>query len=576
MSRLLHHDRYALCAAWLLSLIIVIYPIFDFDMYWHLANGREMVSAGRIVSEEIFSFTHAGEAFANHEWLGQIIFYLLWSKFGIYGLFGFKLLLTSGIVWLLYRTQRMVDAPAFVAALLCVFAVFAGINRYHERPELFSLFNTALLSFLLYGFRSQRLSSRALWLIPPLLVVWDWLHGAVYGLTFFGLFFVAENAKHWLPFLRQQTRLSAEHLRTLNRCFALSMLAMLLNPYGLRSYGIFVGYVVGEADFNQVITEFTPLTWAESKVFIVLLAWSVLLTLRHWRKMDVTQLLLLLVFAGFSLRFNRVCGIAALVLVPIVATLLSAALNHGKAAWEANLQRMSLALAAVFILGYGYLVKFSNPLEPDGQHLEMNLYDLSFGYQNSDTFYPVGCVNFIQEVGLSGNMYNAGNMGGYLSYHLTPQRKIFQYNMARVFGDPFYTAEHPETLARWNINYAIVDDEDELNALFPEAQWARVYRDPDAVLVLKRSPENAALIEQHELFFFSPTLSDASLAKRASDPVVLPKLAEEMGEYLAYRRDPRIAARWAKILASQPNIAALPRIQALLKLAQRHQQVNEI
>ena len=196
-------DRLALLGAWLFAMIIVTYPIWDYDLYWHLANGREMVNAGRIINEEMFSYTHFGEKFDNHEWLGQIIFYLIWHSLGPYGLFGFKLLITSLVVLLLYRTIRTVGGQPELAAVLCGFAVLAGIWRYHERPELFSLLNMALFGFILYGFRASRLPRRLLWLIPLVLVIWDWLHGAVYGLVFFTLFVAGENAKYLLPVLRQ-------------------------------------------------------------------------------------------------------------------------------------------------------------------------------------------------------------------------------------------------------------------------------------------------------------------------------------------------------------------------------------
>ena len=71
--------RLALLGAWLFALFIVCHPIFDYDLHWHLANGREMVQRGQIISEEIFSYTHFGDKFENHEWLAQIIFYLVWQ-----------------------------------------------------------------------------------------------------------------------------------------------------------------------------------------------------------------------------------------------------------------------------------------------------------------------------------------------------------------------------------------------------------------------------------------------------------------------------------------------------------------
>ena len=570
-----HRDRYALLLACLLSIILVTYPIFDFDLYWHLANGREMVKMGSIFGEELFSYTHLGEKFANHEWLGQIIFYLVWSKLGPYGLFALKLMLVVLMVIVLYRTLRNESVTPGIAALLCVLAVFAGINRYHERPELFSLLSVALLSFVLYGFRAKRLSHRLLWWIPVLLVIWDWLHGAVYGLTFLTLFVVGENAKYWLPVLRQQQHLAKQELAYLNRCFALTMFAMLVNPLGLRSYGIFVGYVIGEADFNQVITEFTPVTWDEFKVFILLFAWTVFLALRNVRRLDVTHVLLMVVFGYAALRFNRVTGVAAIVLVPILASLIKTSMLY---AGEARLRwhAATLTAVAVLTLAYGYLVKFGEGEAETGKYHYLRLYDLAFDWHESKDFYPVGSVNFIKSQGIIGNLYNSGNLGGYLAFRITPERKIFQYNMGRVFGDPFYFVEHPERLKKWNINYAIVDTESELTTLFPEQEWAEVYRDAAAILLVKRTAQNEKLIRQYEIHYFYPVLSNASLRARANDAEILPRLAEEMGDSLAYRRDDRIAALWAEILMSHPELRKQAYIQQQLKEALKYNHVKRL
>lgn len=574
---LLVKDRMALFAVFLFSIIIVTYPVFDFDMYWHLANGREMVDSVRIVTEEVFSYTHPGEKFANHEWLGQIILYLIWNTYGPYGLLGFKLVLVTLMVSLLYRTLRNERTQPAIAALLCVLAVFAGINRYHERPELFSLFGMALLGFALYGFRSRQLPNRLLWLIPLILVVWDWLHGALYGLTFLTLFVAGENAKHRLPMLRHQSSLSIPDLKCLNRCFALTMLAMLINPFGLRSYGIFVGYVMGQGNFNQVITEYMPVTWDEFKVFILLFAWTGLLALRNWRRLDFTHLLLMVVFGLAALRFNRATSVAAIVLVPVLASMLSVGIRQAKSLLERRLHIAVLVMAGVLMLAQGYSIKFGEAeAQPDSDKYHyLKLYDQTFGYKLDESFYPVGAVNFIREQKLAGHLYNSGNLGGYLSYRITPERKIFQYN-GSVFGDPFYYVSHPDDLAKWNIDYAIIDTESETSTLFPEQDWAVVYFDEASILVVRRTPGNAALIRQYEPHYFNPVLSDASLLARANDPGVLPRLAEEMGDTLAYREDERIATLWAGILMAHPELGRQQHIHHLIAQALRYNHVAKL
>jgi len=161
------------------------------------------------------------------------------------------------------------------------------------------------------------------------------------------------------------------------------------------------------------------------------------------------------------------------------------------------------------------------------------------------------------------------SLGAYLSYRITPERKIFQYNIS-VFGDPFYYVRHPDELKKWNIDYAIVDTEAEMETLFPLSEWAAVYHDESAVLVVRRTPQNADLISEQEAHFFNPAYSRANLITRAQDPYILPMLAREMGDYLAYREDQRIASVWADILDQHAELTRLPRIRQSLRLSLRY------
>lgn len=555
MVAITNNDRLALLLACLGALLVVLYPIFDYDLYWHLANGREMAQGGRIITEEVFSYTHPGESFENHEWLAQILFYLIWQGLGPYGLLGLKLLVTILIVILGYNTARAVGGQPWTAALLCVFAVLAGFYRYIERPELFSLLYVALLSFILYHHRAGRLPPKILWLIPLILLTWNWLHGAVYGLALLSLFVAGENLKHLFPALRREFSAGPRDLRTLNQCYALTMLLMLIDPFGLRSYGIFFGILGGAGAAVSNVQEYLPITWREFKPFIFLLTWTAILAMRHIRRIDITQLLLLVVFGTIAVRYSRATGVAAIVLIPILASLLALCARQASGKLQHIQVTAMLLVASLFVGVYGYIVKFA---EKSPQ---------AFGYQLDDSLLPAGCVRFIQATGLSGNYYNTGHFGGYLSYYLAPERKIFQYNLPTVFGDSYRFTEHPEELTRWNLNYAIVGNADELTRLFPAYAWARVYRDSGAVLVVRRTPQNQALIQQYELRFFHPMMQDDDLRRRFDNPRILPRLTEEMGIYLAYRKDERIASLWAEILGARPDLRNHPRIQQLLGMA---------
>ena len=561
-------DHLALLTAWLFSLVIVLFPIFDYDLYWHLANGREMAQSGRIISEDIFSYTHFGEKFENHEWLAQIILYLVWQTMGSYGLLGLKLLITILVTLLVFRTVRILGGQPWLAALLCIFAVLAGFHRYIERPELFSLLNFSLISFILYGYRAGRLTPRALWLIPLIMVMWNWLHGAVYGLALLSLFVAGENIKYFFPKLRRDA--AGDHVvpSALNHCYAITMLAMLIDPFGLRSYGMFFVLLGGEGSaITDKIIEMLPTTsmWRRYIPFIFLLAWTSLLAVRHIRRIDITQLILLLAFGSLALRYSRVTGITSIALIPIITDLIIIAARQADNRLQKAWGTVMLLAAVVFVAGYGYKVKFIDK----STH--------AFGYHQLDeTYLPVGSARFVKAMGLSGNYYNTGHFGGYLSYFMAPERKIFQSNLILFYGDTYRFVSQPNELARWNLNYAFVGDNDELRILFPKQQWARVYRDTGAVLVLRRTPQNQALIQQYELHFFFPNMRDDELHKQTEDVNTLPRLAEEMGVYLAFCKNERIAESWARILAANPDLRNHPRIQQLLQQAQRYNSSSKL
>lgn len=548
------------------ALAIVTFPSFSPDMYWHLANGREMVQSGQIISKEVFSFTHFGEKFENHEWLAQIISYLIWQKMGFYGLFCLRLLITSTIVLLGYFTARTMGGSPWLAALLCVFAVLAGLPRYSERPELFSLLNLALISFILYGYRAKRLPRGVMWFIPLILVAWNSLHGAVFGLGFLSLFVAGENIKHFFPMLRRGANDDPVVLNTLNLCYALTILAMLIDPFGLRSYGIFFGLLSNKNTYG--VTEFMPLTsmmWQESMPFIFLLAWAVLLACVMFRRIDIIHLALLLVFGTFAVRYCRVASVTSIVLIPIIASLMTAAAQQPADRLRQALTKVMMLLATMFVAGFGYMVKFSGMAPPH----------LAFGYHLVEDYYPVGSLRFAQEIGLSGNYYNTGNFGGYLSYFAAPERKIFQYNMP-LFLNSGNFVDHPEKLMQWNINYAFVGLANEFAILFPNSQWARIYRDPGGALLLKRTPQNQALIQQYEMHFFNPLMKDDALRTEARNAVILPRLTEEIGIYLAFRNDPRIASIWAEILTANPDMSNHPHIRQLLQKALKYNSSDKL
>jgi hypothetical protein len=138
------------------------------DTFWHLRAGEEIWQTLHVPLDEHYSFTAAGRAWPNHEWLWQVFSYALVRAGGFPVLTAACVAIVVGALVLVYGL--MVGAPRERAVLMllglpivaCVWAL---------RPQIVSLLLLMVLLRLL-------VNRRFLW-IPPLFVLWANVHGAV-------------------------------------------------------------------------------------------------------------------------------------------------------------------------------------------------------------------------------------------------------------------------------------------------------------------------------------------------------------------------------------------------------------
>ena len=538
--------------------LLVIYPLADFDTFWHLANGRAMLEQQCVISEEIFSYTANGASFENHAWLAQIIFELIVEAFGLPGLTIFKALLVAVMVGLIYRTMRLHQVGSALATLLMVWLVFASIYLLTERPNLFSLLFLALLAYLLESFRMGRHRASWLWILPPLFVVWDFLHGSVYGLVMLGAYVMGMSATE-LASLQWNWRalMQVDKLRSLWIMVMIVLAAVAANPYGLLEYRFFADLVNGNA-LASMVGEFqrTPFiaAFAPFWITLVLAAWVALVGLR---RKDFLPVAILLPFVYLAVRYSRATAPFMVLAVPLIAPWLNTSLQ--RIFGNARVQPFAKPLViVVFVALAGYVVhyKFGEP-----RHVN------SFGFGINPDFHPEAALKFLDANGVGGNQFNSGELGGYLAY-AAPHRKIFLYNHHQVFDVLTQSLWQPHALNRWNINYALLGyNWQRYRHLFPLEEWAVVYWEPATIVMLRRTAENQSIIAAHEIEYFSPQLSGEQVSAMARDPRVFPKLLGELADYLTYREDAEIAQVFA-------NLIVIPHDQ--VDQAQRTQWVEQV
>jgi tetratricopeptide (TPR) repeat protein len=371
-------------------------------------------------------------------------------------------------------------------------------NFFVTRPQIFDYLFLGIFLTILDRCRGR--PHRMAWLLPGLQVLWVNLHvgAALLGVGLVGL---KAAASAWLPKRDAPPAQSAGYwLALAGACLA----AMLANPHGT---GIFThAYATLFFPGKEMINEWKPvvswLSWEGISLSVgaVAVVWS-------WDAEPYLALTtMLLGVMGWSQ--IRHTSLAILAVAPLTARLLERLrpVSLGRRSALAAVALMA-ALSALFIqLRVSYLENFGTGLE-----------DL-----------PDRAIRYLDENDVSGRMFHSYNMGGYLIWKTWPRRQVFVDGRNVEYGPEFTAAAmnwaHPEIWARldaqWRFDYAVIENSPGYVAAILDAspQWALVFWDDAALVYLRRTPANAALIRRDGFHLLKPNeLTFAYLADELRD-----------------------------------------------------------
>src|SRR3989338_11480858 len=115
-----------------------INTIVDADLWCHLKTGEYIVKNFDIPRTDIFSYTIGNQPWIDHEWLSQVLFYLIFAKFGWIGLNTLKAIVISlcffiPLLFIISKYKKIIYAIFFI-----LLSVLAFNYRSFLRPEIFS------------------------------------------------------------------------------------------------------------------------------------------------------------------------------------------------------------------------------------------------------------------------------------------------------------------------------------------------------------------------------------------------------------------------------------------------------
>jgi hypothetical protein len=483
MSRLLETRRVFVFILALGLFTMAARGVTDPDVWWHLRTGQLMLQNHSFFHTDPYSFTRFGAPWINHEWLSQVLMFVVFRVCGFGGLIvGFAAVITA--TWLLVFT-RCAGRP-YLAALVTLWGAAASVPAWGARPQMFSLFLGSIFLWLLDA--SER-RPKLLWWTPPLMLLWVNLHaGYPIGLAFLGLFLLGE-AMEALVYAGQWPQ-SVPRLKKLVLVLVACLAVVPFNPNGFLIYS-YPFETLRSPGMQKFIQEwFSPDFHNPMYLPLLLMLLALLAGLAFSpRRPRLRAIVLLLVTVPIALRSIRHIPILMLVLVPILAGLAEALMEQtgSERLLQAGRNQPTRRLIWANVV---VLIAF-------GTFTFLRVRDVVRTQAQTETqHFPEAAAAFLMTEHPPGPILNHYNFGGYFIWKLYPAYRVFADGRADVYGDRFMedfaatyylTDDWSMPFTRWDIRTVVLPpDAPLITALRADPGWKQIYGDAEAVVLTRR------------------------------------------------------------------------------------------
>jgi hypothetical protein len=469
----------------------------DPDYWWHALTGQLIVQSGSVPTTDLYSFTAAGQPWIAHEWLTEVLFYVVQHQAGYVGNVALLALLGCLTVLMLFATCRVRGVGDLASVVLVLWAFGMSLGSFGVRPQTITRVLLTLVALLLTLYRLRR-DWRWLLPLPAVFVLWANLHGGfAVGIGLVGLTLLGECIEAWRhgPWRRQvggaslpssMKEVDPEHPSRFPWppavTFVVCVAATLLNRNGLAGSLFPLAFLPQATSGQQLIAEWLPPDPRQLSFAPFWLSLLLLLALGLARRpLRAVELLWGLAFAILAIQSVRNIQLYATVVVPLLGARLAyeaPAFGRTVAEWRRPRRMLvlwSLATAACAAL---FLARFTQLAE----------WPVQLGAQPDARAVPVSGADYLQDHHLQGNLFNQFEWGGYLLYANNGAQPIFIDGRPVAYSttlfDEYLTVANAQpgwraVLAAHNVQLVLVDRDGPLAAeLGRDQQWAQLYVGP--------------------------------------------------------------------------------------------------
>ncbi len=449
----------------------------DGDLPRHLAMGRYVAQHGLPPSVDIFSHTVSGIPFAPHEWLAGLLFYIVYSFFGLNGIIILAATLLATTFTIIYAYGVTVTEIRLPIFFLTAFGAVISSLHWIVRPHLFTMLILAI--WLILTDRLSKEKNMGIWIFPAIMLLWVNIHGEfVIGFLVLGAFLAG-----WcwdFTFYRAET--SVNQGVRLGLAGGLSFLASMVNPVSWNIWGTVIGYV-NNGYLTSHTNEYNPPDFSQPKfmVFLFFLAISIVLLSIKKKPIPTSAALLLAGFSAMGLISARNLHLYGIVAPFVLANtipgseiiLLMKQPEILFAKVENQLKGFVWPIATILI----FCASMSWGL------IDRNRFD--------PAYFPVDAVNWLKANPQPGNMFNNFDWGGYLIFNLWPEKKVFIDGQTDVYGEALtrkyeqiitLKSDWENILPEYDVRWAIIPPNWPLSDALRKAGWRELYRDKTAAI----------------------------------------------------------------------------------------------
>jgi tetratricopeptide (TPR) repeat protein len=502
-------------AAWALFGIALTYAfiaglrtVSDFDVGWLLAMGRHLVVHHQVPRTDVLSYTALGTPWIYPPFGGALLYLA-------YAWGGFSVLSWVGALACVAVVAICIGRPRLLTCGLSILAIPSIAFRTAPRADLFTTLLYAAFLAVLYKYRRD--GKIYGWLLPFLMLAWVNTHpGFAAGLVLLGLYVAGQLLEFSFPLRRQQT---AARLKTATPWIALTVLATLINPWGIRVYQGYLAQskimqllngLVGEwSGVRLTLSSFAgafQLRDPESTYWWLLIFGCVAAVVALFRR-QFAHALLLAGAAYFSVEHVRFQALFAVTVIVISGEVFS---QHSFQSLKPTLRALSHATVVVALAALA-LVHIADRVENRSYLISG---DLSLFGTGLSEWYPQRAAQFIESNELPGELFSDYNSAGYLTLRLGPRYPDFADGRQMPFFPSLLqeqatlTQSGPDSATwkqaadRYGINTIVLSLARTGGLGFVPLQqycasrdWKPVYLDDVSIVLVRSLPENTRWLQ---------------------------------------------------------------------------------